>query len=84
MVIFCVVIIIIAFLIGAPIAIVLGGAGLAAVVLGGYSLTVVVSRMYTGLESFPLLAIPLFMMLGPPERLFQILSLSLLEEPMTT
>ncbi|MDI6823670.1 MAG: TRAP transporter large permease [Bacillota bacterium] len=50
---------------GMPIAIVLGGAALAYLLLkGGLSLTLIVQTTYAGMASFPLLAVPLFILGG--------------------
>ncbi len=52
-------------LLGLPIAYVLAGAGLAAVLVQGkLNLTIVAGKMFEGLDSFPLLAIPFFMLAG--------------------
>lgn len=52
-------------LIGIPIAFALGGAALAYLLLkGGLSLTLLVQTTFAGMASFPLLAIPLFMLAG--------------------
>ncbi len=52
-------------LFGLPIAFVLAGAGLAAVLVQGkLNLTIVAGKMFEGLDSFPLLAIPFFMLAG--------------------
>lgn len=50
---------------GLPISYVLGGAGLAAVLAHGkLNLTIVAGKMFEGLDSFALLAIPFFMLAG--------------------
>lgn len=50
---------------GVPIAFVLGIASLAAMVLvGDYPLQVVLQRMFAAVDSFPLMAIPFFMLAG--------------------
>lgn len=52
-------------LIGQPIAYVLAGAGLVAVLVkGSLNLTLIAGKMFEGLDSFPLLAIPFFMLAG--------------------
>lgn len=52
-------------ILGMPIAIVLGGAALAYLLLkGGLSLTLLVQTTYAGMASFPLLAVPLFILGG--------------------
>jgi C4-dicarboxylate transporter DctM subunit len=52
-------------LFGLPISYVLAGAGLAAVLVQGkLNLTIVAGKMFEGLDSFPLLAIPFFMLAG--------------------
>lgn len=52
-------------LLGLPISYVLAGAGLAAVLVQGkLNLTIVAGKMFEGLDSFPLLAIPFFMLAG--------------------
>ncbi len=54
-----------AMLIGIPIAVALGGASALALVLyTDLPITLVVQRMYVGLDSFPLLAAPLFILAG--------------------
>jgi len=56
---------IVTFLLGVPVAFTLGLAGLATLTLDmGKQLTVAVSRMYASMDSFPLLAIPLFVIMG--------------------
>ena len=53
------------FLIGAPIFVALGmGTSLAILVEGSYPLTLVPQRMFVGLDSWPIMAIPLFMLAG--------------------
>lgn len=48
-----------------PIAIVLGFSSLAAILASGtYPLTIIVSRMFSGIDSFTLLAIPMFILAG--------------------
>lgn len=50
---------------GVPISFVLGIASLAAMVFAGdYPLQVVIQRMFAGVDSFPLMAIPFFMLAG--------------------
>ncbi|MGQ9825314.1 MAG: TRAP transporter large permease subunit, partial [Desulfotomaculales bacterium] len=52
-------------LVGIPIAFALGGTALAYLLLkGGLSLTLLVQTTFAGMASFPLLAIPLFMLAG--------------------
>ena len=52
-------------LIGLPVAVALGGASLLYVALtGDLPLLVVVHRMVNGIDSFPLLAVPFFIMAG--------------------
>ncbi|MBI5445368.1 MAG: TRAP transporter large permease [Deltaproteobacteria bacterium] len=52
-------------LLGLPISYVLAGAGLAAVLVQGkLNLTIVAGKMFEGLDSFPLMAIPFFMLAG--------------------
>jgi C4-dicarboxylate transporter DctM subunit len=52
-------------LLGMPIAFALGGAALAYLLIkGGLSLTLLVQTTFAGMASFPLLAIPLFMLAG--------------------
>jgi tripartite ATP-independent transporter DctM subunit len=60
------VVFVVALLIGVPIAFTLGLAGMAYVgsVEGSRAFMVAARRMYTALDSFPLLAIPLFIMVG--------------------
>lgn len=59
------VVFVISFIIGVPVAFCLGLSGLASLVfdLGG-SASVIVSRLYSSMDSFPLLAIPLFVLMG--------------------
>ncbi len=52
------------FLMGIPLALVLGITGLAAVVVMGVPLQVVAQRMFTGIDSFPLMAVPFFILAG--------------------
>ena len=54
----------IAFLIGIPISFSLGIVSLLGVSLSGYPLEVVIQRMFSGVDSFPLVAIPLFILAG--------------------
>lgn len=52
-------------LLGIPVAFVLGIASTASLVFaGGYPITVVIQRMFAGVDSFPLMAIPFFMLAG--------------------
>lgn len=52
-------------LMNAPIAVAVGAATVLALILGGdYSLMLAVQRMYGGADSFPLMAVPLFMTAG--------------------
>ena len=51
-------------LIGLPVGFAISMAGLGVVLYSGYPIAVFVQRMYTGLDSFPLMAIPLFMLAG--------------------
>ncbi|MER1967580.1 TRAP transporter large permease [Castellaniella sp. GW247-6E4] len=50
--------------IGMPLAFALGWAGLAGVLLGGFPLEQLAGKMVYALDSFPLMAIPLFMLAG--------------------
>ena len=53
------------FLINAPIALAIGLASLAALLVqGDFSLMMVIQRLYAGTDSFPLMAVPLFMLAG--------------------
>jgi tripartite ATP-independent transporter DctM subunit len=53
------------FLTGAPVAVAVGAATCAAFLLqGDFSLMLAVQRMYGGADSFPLMAVPLFMIAG--------------------
>ena len=52
------------FAIGVPLALVLGITGLAALVAMGVPLQVVAQRMFTGIDSFPLMAVPFFILAG--------------------
>jgi tripartite ATP-independent transporter DctM subunit len=53
------------FLINTPIALAIGLASLAALLVqGDFSLMMVIQRLYAGTDSFPLLAVPLFMLAG--------------------
>ncbi|WP_116654632.1 TRAP transporter large permease [Pelagibacterium sediminicola] len=51
-------------ILGVPVAVALGGASLAYVVLKGLPDVVVIHRMIGGIDSFPLLAIPFFILAG--------------------
>ena len=50
--------------IGVPVAFAISLSGLGVVLIQGLPIAVFVQRMYTGLDSFPLMAIPLFMLAG--------------------
>lgn len=53
------------FILNAPIALAIGIASLAAfIVKGDYSLMMIIQRLYAGTDSFPLMAVPLFMLAG--------------------
>jgi len=52
------------FAIGIPLALVLGLTGLAALIAMGVPLQVVAQRMFTGIDSFPLMAVPFFILAG--------------------
>ena len=53
------------FLVDTPIALAIGLAGLAAFwVQGDFSLMMIIQRLYAGTDSFPLMAVPLFMFAG--------------------
>jgi len=53
------------FALGAPIAIAIGVAGVAALLWqGDFSLMMVIQRLYAGADSFPLMAVPLFVLAG--------------------
>ena len=54
----------IVFLLGVPISFALGIVSLYGIVLSGFPLEVVVQRMFYGVDSFPLVAIPLFILAG--------------------
>lgn len=49
---------------GLPVGFALGIGSLAAVCRAGYPITVIAQRMFTAVDSFPLMAIPLFMLAG--------------------
>lgn len=51
-------------IIGLPIALAMMGSSLLVILLEGFPLSVVAQRMITGIQSFPLLAIPLFILAG--------------------
>src|SRR5690625_622921 len=55
---------VILFVLGVPIAFVLAISGFAAILYEGYPLVVMSQRFFTGLDSFPFMAIPLFMLAG--------------------
>lgn len=55
---------VILLVLGMPIAIALGGTALSYLLLKGESLTLLVQTTFAGMASFPLLAIPLFMLAG--------------------
>jgi len=53
------------FIMNAPIAVAIGAATVIVFIIGGdYSLMLAVQRMYGGADSFPLMAVPLFMIAG--------------------
>lgn len=54
----------IVFFIGIPISFSLGMVSLLGIVMSGYPLEVVIQRMFAGVDSFPLVAIPLFILAG--------------------
>jgi len=58
------IILLIAFLAGIPIAFALGLASLAFLLRSDIPLTLIVQRMYTGVDFFPLVAVPLFVFAG--------------------
>ena len=49
---------------GLPVGFALGVSSLAAIGHAGYPITVLAQRMFTAVDSFPLMAIPLFMLAG--------------------
>ncbi|MCL2616304.1 MAG: TRAP transporter large permease [Defluviitaleaceae bacterium] len=51
-------------IIGVPVGFSIALASLGIVAISGYPIAVLTQRMYTGLDSFPLMAIPLFMLAG--------------------
>ena len=56
---------VILILIGCPIAVTLGASSVAALLMdGSFDLGVAIQRMFTGVNSFPLMAIPFFMLAG--------------------
>ncbi|KUK14410.1 MAG: TRAP transporter large permease [Synergistetes bacterium] len=54
----------ITFLLGVPIALVLGITGFVCILAMGVPLQVVTQRMFTGIDSFPLMAVPFFILAG--------------------
>lgn len=54
----------VSMLIGIPIAFVLGITSLSAVIYRGYPMLTMVQRVFSGLDSFPLMAIPFFILAG--------------------
>jgi C4-dicarboxylate transporter, DctM subunit len=52
------------FVVGAPIAVALGLAGSVAIWLGGLGVLAIPTSTYTGIAKYPLLAIPMFVLLG--------------------
>lgn len=52
------------FFLGVPITFALGAVSLLGLLVTGTPLTVLVQRMFTGLDSFPLVAVPLFILAG--------------------
>lgn len=54
----------ICFLMGIPLAIVMGITGFAVILAMGVPLEVVAQRMFTGIDSFPLMAVPFFILAG--------------------
>ncbi len=58
-------VLILLFALGAPVAVAIGVASLVAFVLqGDFSLMMVIQRLYAGTDSFPLMAVPLFVLAG--------------------
>ena len=56
---------VILILIGCPIAVTLGASSVAALLMdGSFDLGIAIQRMFTGVNSFPLMAIPFFMLAG--------------------
>jgi C4-dicarboxylate transporter DctM subunit len=51
-------------ILGIPIGFVLALSSIGAITYAGYPITIFAQRMFTGLDSFPLMAIPLFMLTG--------------------
>ena len=49
---------------GVPIAVALGLAGTLAIVFGGQSIMAVPTNVYTGIAKYPLIAIPMFVLVG--------------------
>jgi len=58
-------ILVVLFALGAPMAVAIGAASLVAFLLqGDFSLMMVIQRLYAGADSFPLMAVPLFVLAG--------------------
>lgn len=58
------IVLVVAFLVGVPIAFALGLASLAFLLMSDIPLILIVQRMYTGVDLFPLVAVPLFVFAG--------------------
>ena len=54
----------ICFLMGIPLALVMGITGMAVIIAMGVPLQLVAQRMFTGIDSFPLMAVPFFILAG--------------------
>lgn len=52
------------FLLGIPLALVMGIAGMAVILAMGVPLQLIAQRMFTGIDSFPLMAVPFFILAG--------------------
>ena len=52
------------FIIGIPLALVLGMTGMAVIFAMGVPMQLVAQRMFAGIDSFPLMAVPFFILAG--------------------
>jgi len=55
---------VVSMLIGIPIGFSLGVGAVAALLVKGYNIGVIAVRMFTGIDSFPIMAIPFFVLAG--------------------
>ncbi|HOK19367.1 MAG TPA: TRAP transporter large permease subunit, partial [Thermosynergistes sp.] len=55
---------VVTLVLGIPLAVVLGATGFITLIFMGIPLEVVAQRMFTGIDSFPLMAVPFFILAG--------------------